>query len=377
MNLNEYIQGNKAGIMETFDTLHAMPEIAMTEEKTGAYLDGQLKKAGYAVRRVAGTGVLGVLDSGAPGPVVAARADMDALLHEVDGVQAPVHSCGHDANCTAVLWAAKALSQAGAPKRGSLRILFQPAEEALHGARECIKAGALDGAQYLVGTHLRPIEELPMGKMSPAVLHGASGGLYVTIHGENAHGARPHQGVNAIEAAVAVISAVSALHLDPTIIHTAKPTQIKSVGNPFNMIPHKVELTFDLRAQENALMQRQIEAVCDRAVRAAQSYGAKAECVWNGGAPAATRCDELIRIASDVIGEVMGAKGLGNVIVTSGGEDFHEYPLAIPGLKSTVLGVGAGLIPGLHKPEMRFNHDALIYSAQVMAALLERLLLQD
>ena len=293
---------------------------------------------------------------------------MDALEHEIDGKAVYIHSCGHDANCTAVLWAAKALMETQQLKTGSLKVLFQPAEETLQGAEAVIESGVLDGTEYLVSTHLRPQEELPMGKVSPAVLHGASGHIRVKVYGHEAHGARPQQGVNAILAAANIIGAVNALQFNPTIPHSIKPTKISSGANPFNVIPNFVEIMFDIRAQTNELMEMQKENIMRAAVKSAESAGADAEAEWLGGVPAASRCDELITIAEDAIKKSLGEDALGPTIVTPGGEDFHNYPVAIPGLRTTVLGIGAGLTPGLHMSDMTFDTSAIFNAVTAISS---------
>ncbi|NLK08177.1 MAG: amidohydrolase [Firmicutes bacterium] len=373
MDCQAYLKAHSQEILATWRTLHDMPEVAFSEKKTSAYLAEELRKTGFVIKHVAKTGVLGIFDSGKPGPSVAARADMDALLHQIDGQERAVHSCGHDANCTAVLWAAKSLVATDAITRGSLQILFQPAEETLEGAKACIKEGVLSDVEYLIGTHLRPAEELPLGSISPAVLHGASGILKMTVEGQNAHGARPQQGVNAVEAAIAVITGVYSLHFDPMTPHSIKVTQFRSGPNPHNVIPDKVELAFDMRAQTNELLHRQIDSVRQRAEQVATAYSAKASCYWKGGVRAAIPCEELIGVAQKAIVEVLGQQGLGPVLATSGGEDMHEFIAAYPCLKSTILGVGADLTPGLHQADMTFDKRALLGSAQTMAELLARL----
>ena len=149
----------KTRVLETYDALHAMPEIGFQEEKTSAYLAEKLESFGFTVKRgLGGTGVLGELKGVAPGPVVGLRADMDALGHEVDGKLVAIHSCGHDAHSTMVLAAAEALAKKGIA-RGTLKILFQPAEELLFGARRMIADGVADDLEMLFGIHLRPGQE--------------------------------------------------------------------------------------------------------------------------------------------------------------------------------------------------------------------------
>ncbi len=368
--LMEYLEKNEDGILKTWEALNSMPEIAFKEIRTSDFLAKELLACGYdVITGVGGTGVIGNFDTGKPGPKVGIRADMDSLAHEIDGKLVNIHSCGHDANCATVLWAAKALMACKAWTQGSFLVLFQPAEETLKGAEACIKSGKLDDLEYLIGTHLRPMEELAKGKISPAVLHGASGAMDIEILGESAHGARPQQGVNAIETAATVINAVMGIHVDPTIPHSMKPTQIHSGRNAFNVIPDRVELTYDLRAQSNEAMEEQKAKMINAVKSSALAFNATANCNWRGGVPAAQPSIELIAYAKKAIEHVMGKEGLADTIMTSGGEDFHKYPIAIPKLKSTVLGVGADLIPGLHKPNMQFDKSVLLTSAKVMSVL--------
>ena len=108
------MSSKEARIQETYDTLHAMPEVGFEEVKTAAWLAEKIKAAGFAVTTgVGGTGIVAVLKGKEAGPVVAVRADMDALAHVVDGKEVCVHSCGHDAHCTMVLTAAEELAAVG------------------------------------------------------------------------------------------------------------------------------------------------------------------------------------------------------------------------------------------------------------------------
>ena len=374
--LVDYIEQNRAAVQATWNTLHSMPEAGLQEKRTAAYLAEELRQCGFKVTEGLGeTGVLGVLDSGLPGVKVGLRADMDALLHaNEEGKSVAIHSCGHDANCTEVLWAAKAIAAKAPPASGKFVVLFQPAEETLAGAKKIIETGVLSDLEYLVSTHLRAVDELPLGKVTPAILHGASTMLEIFITGEEAHGARPHQGINAIEVAVSIIQAIQAQRFNPTIPHSAKVTKFHSGSNTFNTIPSSVSLGFDVRAQTNELMKQQKERILKVADGVGAAFGAKVTCKVHDGVPAATKCPELIDLAAEAIKEVMGETGVAPVLQTPGGEDFHEYAVAMPGLKSTVIGVGADLKPGLHKADMKFEPEAFFHGAKVLALLAGRLL---
>lgn len=123
-------------VVEIWRDLHKTPELGFEENKTSAYLAEALEKLGFAVTRGVGkTGVMGVIRGAEPGPVLMLRADMDALpFRNDDGSIEAVHACGHDSHCAMVLAAASEL--AGRVRRGTLKILFQPGEETLHGALE-------------------------------------------------------------------------------------------------------------------------------------------------------------------------------------------------------------------------------------------------
>lgn len=368
--LTTFIRDNTHNIISSWKHLHETPEMAFHEYQTSTWLGGTLAAEGYEVKNsIGGTGVIGLYDTGISGADVCIRAEMDALQFEIDGKNTCIHACGHDANCTAALWAGIALKRCGAIKSGKLKILFQPAEESLGGADAIIKSGELENTEYLIGVHLRPKEELPLGKIAPTVLHGASGSIKVTVHGENAHGARPQQGINAIEAASLIISSVQALHMDPTIPHSIKPTQIFSGNTPFNIIPDLATIVFDLRAQTNEMMECLKKNLETTASYAAACIGANVDCEWNGGVPAATRFDDLTKKIGQSICRALGEDFLADVIYTSGGEDFHKYAIAYPGLQAAIIGIGANLTPGLHKPNMHFDTAAIIFAATVLATI--------
>ncbi len=122
--------------LEHFNYLHQIPELGFEEHKTSAYIGDALEAAGFQVQRNVGgtTGIVALLDSGKPGPVVALRADMDALGHIIDGRLEARHTCGHDGHSSVVLTAAEEILAEGLVKRGKLKILFQPAEELGTGA---------------------------------------------------------------------------------------------------------------------------------------------------------------------------------------------------------------------------------------------------
>ena len=360
-------------LKETCDALHNMPELGLKEFKTSAYLAERLKEFGYAVEtNVGGTGVVAALKGNAPGPTIGLRADMDALLHIVDGKEVTIHSCGHDAHCAMVLTVAKEMARRGL-KKGCLKIIFQPAEEILAGALAMIEAKVIDDVDIIMGVHLRPIQEAKVGQATPGLYHGASTILQATIEGVSAHGARPHLGVNVIDAACLAVQAVNTIHLDPIVPTTVKATKLQAGSASSNIIPDKAELAFDLRSQENDKMEELIKKTTQTIEAAAVSIGAKLTINSVKGVPAAEYDQEMIGIAREAIVSVLGEQGLLDPITSPGGEDFHFFVKHKPSIKAVYIGIGVDLTPGLHHPDMTFNKDALINGVNIFLKMMDLL----
>lgn len=349
-----------------YTCLHSTPEPAFQEFKTAQLLVAELEKFGYAVQTgVGGTGVVGVLDSGVSGPNIGIRADMDCLMHKINGVDTPIHSCGHDAHCAIVMTVAAELAKQGV-KAGKLKIIFQPAEETLLGAEAVYQAGIIDDLDYLLGLHLRTKTQAPMGKATGAIYFGASSIIEATIKGKTAHGARPHLGINAIDAVGAIIYAINAIHLDPLEGWSVKTTRVIAGGKSANAICGSAEMAFDLRAQKNADMEKLSAKVIEAIRSGAQLVGASAETRVVSGVPGAVYYRPLVELAEQAIVQELGEENLMPHEITSGGEDFHIYVDRKPELKTAYLGIGCDLTPGLHDPDMSFNQEALINGVNIL-----------
>ncbi len=361
--------------IEIRNALHAIPEASEKEEKTSLWLADALKKAGFEVQtNIAGTyGVTGILQGKSAGPTVGICANTDALLHVVDGVEKAMHTCGHDANCAMALACAEKIASDGLEK-GALKIIFQPAEENFTGAKALSNAGCLDDVDYLIGGHLRPIAEAKLGQCTPALIHGAASIFHIDVHGKQAHGARPHLGINAIEAATLIVNAVNALKEDPAKSWSAKVTMFNSNGLVTNAIPDKVTLAIDSRAEDNIVMASIQEKIKNIVANVPLAIGASAEITKMGGIPAADYDDHMTAILAESIKEVLGDEGLLAPIKTPGGDDFHFYKQLVPKLKVGFVGIGADLSPGLHMLDMDFNEKALGDGAEVYIRAVKKLL---
>lgn len=361
-------------VKAVWEKLHQMPEVGFAEFKTSAFLAEQLNKAGYTVcTGLGGTGVSALLDSGKPGPTIGLRADMDALAHIVNDQECAIHSCGHDAHSAMVLAVAEKFAQSGL-SRGRLKIIFQPAEEKLFGAVNMIKDGVIDDVDVLLGIHLRPVQEAKLGQATPALYHGASYIVEAVIKGESAHGARPHLGINAIDAATAAVGAINAIRSNPIVPASIKVTKLQAGGAALNAIPDKAVLALDVRAQNNEVMEDLLSKAASAIKNAAQSIGAAAEVTVTGGCPAAVYDEGITALAQEAITNVLGSQGLLAPIVTPGGEDFHFFVKHKPSLRAGYIGLGVDLTPGLHHPAMKFNPDGLQKGVDILQYMVNKLL---
>lgn len=343
---------------DVFNHLHTHAEISWQEVNTTAYIAQYLTEEGLIPHTFENmTGLY--VDIGEGIPKVGFRTDIDALWQQVDGEFKANHSCGHDGHMTMAIGVALLLQAQKEKLPGAIRIIFQPAEEKAQGAKAMVEQGVVASLDYLFGTHVRPLVELADGKHAPAIVHGAAKLFTGTITGVEAHGARPEQGVNAIEVAAALVAAIKNIWISPTESASIKMTQIQAGGISTNIIPGTATFSIDARAQTNETMVH-ISAGLEKAIASVRAlYGATIT-TEIGAHIAAAQVDEQARdIMKQAIIETVGVENCAPPIVTPGGEDFHFYAYTKPQLKTTMLGLGCGVTPGLHHPQMTFNTKQL------------------
>ena len=359
----EFIDQHTDEIYELYNTLHSMPEKSWEEIRTSAFLKAQIENAGMEIKTcAANTGLLGILSGKEKGHIISLRADMDALPFNNNGKTVFIHACGHDANCAMVMFAAITLARVGLPQ-GTLKIVFQPAEEGLGGAQAILQTGWLDDVTEMVGIHLRPAQEAELGEACAALHHGAHCVIKATIRGISSHGARPHLGVNAIDAAVSIINGLNTIHIDTIVPHSAKPTRLIA-GTAHNIIPAEAKLVLDLRAQTNetiSMLKDKVQKVIEKGAALA---GAQVVTDIISEAPAACYNEETVLKVNKAIEMILGK--VKNPIVTPGSEDFHYYSLQ-GGIKTAYIGLGANLYPGLHHPGIKFDLKALVIGTKILA----------
>lgn len=355
-------------IYDWFEHFHNHPEVSWKEFNTTKKIASILDE--MQVRYKLFEDVTGlVAEIGQGEEVIAVRADIDALWQEVDGVMKANHSCGHDANITMVLGALYELKNKKLGKR--IRFIFQPAEELGGGALAMIDHHVMEDVTYLFGIHLRPQEELPLGKITPAIHHGSAVFLNGSITGADAHGARPHQGKNAIDVLMAIQQMVKNIHMDPFEVYSAKLTKIVADGGSINIIPGNATFSMDIRAQKNEIAV-QIQKCIEQGFKQIEAmFNTVIEWEWIDKTPGAEVSKEATRIAELSIIEAMGKEYLAPPVQTPGSDDFHFYTIKKPELKAVMIGVGANLSPGLHHPHMSFDHQALLDGTKVLTTTLK------
>jgi amidohydrolase len=370
LNPLEFIDQHKEDLLKTYNELHNLAEPSWEEEKTSRYIAEHLKAAGLQVKSFKDHYGLIAEIPGLSQRVVALRADMDALVQEVNGVVRPNHSCGHDGHSTMGLYTALALAASNIEPAHTLRFIFQPAEEKGEGALKMMEEGALENVKFLFGTHVRPISEVPYSKASPVIIHGSAGTIRGTIKGLQAHASRPNEGINVIEAAALLVQSLKQIELQTATPYSIKMTQLKTENEATNVIPETAFFALDVRAQTNEVMEELKQLAKEAMESASEQTGAAITWALEEFVPAATVHKKAVKIAERAIGDILGEENVVPECISHGGEDFHFYTAKNPGLAATMVGLGCGLEPGLHHPDMKFNVNALIYGAKILTQTL-------
>ncbi|WP_066289918.1 amidohydrolase [Bacillus sp. FJAT-29937] len=365
----QLIEQNREEILQTYQELHQLAEPSWKEEKTSAYIREKLEYAGFKVKTFEDHFGLVTEIVGESEDVIALRADMDALIQEVDGEVRANHSCGHDGHSTMVLYAALALAESGQSFKHTIRFIFQPAEEKAEGALKMIEAGALKKVKFLGGIHVRPAIEIPFQKAAPVILHGSTASIHGVIHGVPAHAARPEEGNNPIEAAAFLIHAIRQINLKDAHKYSIKITELHG-GEASNLIPEKVQFTFDLRAETNETMDKLIKKAESTIQKIAELTETEIEFTLGEYSPAAVRNFKAMDLGEKAITSILGEENFVQECPSPGAEDFHFYTLKKLDISATMIGLGCDLKPGLHHPKMSFNKEALIYGAKILTNLL-------
>jgi len=359
--------------------LHSEPELAYEEKKTSALVAELLEGWGYEVTTgIGGTGVVGTLRQGPGGRSIGIRADMDALpIAEATGVayasKVPgvMHACGHDGHTSIVLAAAKEIAEAR-NFSGTVRLIFQPAEENGGGARKMIEDGLFERfpVDAVFGLHNWP--GVPAGEFrfidGPAM--ASVDMILITIAGKGGHGARPHEAVDPVVAAASLIMALQTIVSRNTDPLEAAVVTVGAIhgGNVPNVIPDSVELRLTVRSFSPAVREVLKARIKALAEAHAQSFGATAKVTAPRGYPVLVNHATENAFARRVAQRQLGEGSVGTLPPITASEDFAFLLEQRPG---AYLFVGNGPSADLHSPNYDFNDAILGIAARYWVALVE------
>ena len=339
MNIRQEIINIKDSIIHWRRDFHQYPELAFNEYRTGDVIAKELRSMGLEPKEKVGkTGVTADLECG-DGPVIAIRADMDALpIEETSGLdfssknKGVMHACGHDGHMAMLLGAAKILSENRNKYNGTVRFIFQPAEEGKGGARYMIDDGCLNAVDEIYGIHVwnyQPVGEVGI-KDGPVL--AAADMFDIKVRGIGGHGAAPQGTVDTIVVSSHLVQALQTIvsrntnPLESTVITVGKING----GHNFNVISEQVSMSGTARAyteKNQKLIKQRMEEVIDGI---AKTYNAEIILEYKDGYPPTINHSEPTKKVLEAANRIVGEKA-GMPYLSMGGEDFAYYLQKVPG----------------------------------------------
>lgn len=379
--------------------LHEHPELGNTETRTAGIIAAHLKQLGMEVQTgVARTGVVGILRGGKPGPVVALRADMDGLpiveqndlpfasKEKTTYLGQPVgimHACGHDTHVAMLMGAAEVLSQMKKDLPGTVKFIFQPAEEGSlpgveGGAKLMVKEGVLDKPKVdaVFGIHINSRTEVGDLTYHPGGSMASSDRFTIKVLGKGAHGAYPWNSVDPVVTAAQIILGLQTIvSRQIKLIDDAAVVTVGTVnaGVRYNVIPPDVEMSGTIRAL-SPVTQKEIWASIRRiATNIAESAGATAEVTIEPYVPVTINDPALTARMLPTLQAVAGAGHVREIKAVTGAEDFSFYQEKVPGLFVFLGGMTPGTDPATtadhHTAGFRIDEAGLKLGVKTLATL--------
>jgi len=339
---DEVLAAADADVLAWRRDLHRFPELSFQEERTSQFVFDRLQTfPGLTVTRPTRTSVMAVLTGELAGPVVAVRADMDALpiqeetdlefASETPGV---MHACGHDGHTAILLGLAKVLSERRESVPGEVRFLFQHAEELLPGgATEMVAAGVMTGVEAVIGLHLRSFVDTGSIAIQEGAIMAATDTFHIVVEGLGGHAARPHLAVDTVAVAAQIVTNLQHLvarNTDPQEALVVSVTQF-GAGTAHNVIPGSAELVGTVRSF-SPKVRRAVPVQMERIVKGiAEAHGATYRIVYENGYSAVVNDDRVTQIVRSALVEVFGARAVVGMVPGMGGEDFSALQAEAPG----------------------------------------------
>jgi amidohydrolase len=368
--------------------LHMYPELGFQEIRTAGVVTRELTELGIEnISGIAKTGVVGIIDSGKPGPVVMLRFDMDALpITEETGapyaskIPGVMHACGHDAHVAIGLTVARMINQHRENLRGIVKFVFQPAEEGLGGAESMIQSGVLENPRpdYALGIHVW--NDAPVGWLgiSPGPVMAASEIFNLKIIGRGGHGAIPSLAIDPILAASQVVSALQSIvsrNVNPFQTAVVSVTSFHG-GQAHNVIPQEVELKGTIRSFDPEIRSMVIRRFHEIVEQVSLAMGCKTEVEVRSLTPAVRNHKVVTDIAIQTATNLWPRSNINTHYMTMGSEDMAFYLQEIPG--SFIFIGSANEVRGLnashHHPKFDIDEQVMPMAVALICATTEKIL---
>ena len=397
--VNQKAESIEQKVIEWRRDFHQHPELGNQEFRTAKIVADHLRSLGIEVQEeVAVTGVVGILKGGKPGPTVALRADMDALpvtertdvpfkstvTTEYNGQKIGVmHACGHDTHVAMLMGVAEVLSSMQKDLKGTVKFIFQPAEEGIHeegvdswGAKQMVEEGVMKGVDAVFGLHINSATEVGTFKYRSGPAMAAVDNLKITVNGRQAHGAAPWASVDPIVTASQIITGLQTI-LSRSVNITENPAVVTigaiNGGVRQNIIPEKVEMIGTIRTfgeSQQELVHKRIKEV---ATKIAESAGATADVEIQKMYPSTINDPALTERMIKTLNQVAGTENaLGHDPIT-GAEDFSYYQREAPGLFIFLGGMPKGADPAQvashHTPDLYLDEGGFVLGMKILSHL--------
>ena len=384
--LKNRIQELAAGVLESTIQnrrhLHAHPELSFQEHKTVAFVAAKLDELGIAYKPMANTGLVALITGDKPSDhVVALRADMDALpIQEANEMAyksthaGVMHACGHDAHTASLLGTAAILQQLKAEFGGTIKLIFQPAEELLPGgANQMIKEGVLENPKphAVLGQHVMPFIETGKVGFRSGKYMASTDELYVTVNGKGGHAAQPQQNIDPV-----MITAQILVSLQQIVSRTANPNtpSVLSFGKvqangATNVIPNEVKLEGTFRTMDEAWRAEAHTRMKKMAEGIAESMGGSCEFEIKKGYPFLVNEEKLTAAAKQYAQEYLGKENVLDLDIWMAAEDFAYYSQVTDACfyRLGTRNEAKGITSSVHTPTFDIDENALAISTGLMA----------
>lgn len=375
--INEILKLQKE-IVKNRRYLHKHAETGFDLDKTVAFVWKCLQSYGYQPKKCGKAGIIAEVGKGDNGVLL--RADMDALpIQEESGSafacsKGNMHACGHDLHTAMLLGAAKYLKTQEKQLKGRVRLLFQPAEEILQGAKDTVQAGALKNVRAAVMIHVMTATPLKTGTI--VVGSGGAGApaadfFTITVRGKSCHGSAPQNGVDALTAAAYILLALQEIPARELSVALPAVLTVGSLqsGTAGNVIADYAELKGTLRAFDEGVRKQIKKRLCELSEGIAESFRAKAEVRFDSGCPVLWNDEKISTATENALKTAFGGEWVcnskeltGGVVARNGGsEDFAYISQEVPSVMLALAAgeSGKGYEYPLHHPKVAFDESAL------------------